>query len=74
MDRRKILENKNKAIPNIFLSSEVDYFEKNEMNYLTTKLIEEKMDKIKRKKEGEEDSDNDINGWCLDNKIHLNFC
>ena len=53
-------------LPDIFLSSEVDSFEKNEINYLTAKLIEEKMEKINRKKEGEEDSDDDdLNGWCF---------
>ena len=53
-------------LPDIFLSSEVDSFEKNEINYLTEKLIEEKMEKINRKKEGEEDSDDDeLNGWCF---------
>ena len=48
-----------------WLAAEVDSFEKNEVSNLTAKLIEEKMEKINSKKEGEEDSDDDdLNGWC----------
>ena len=43
----------------------MDSFEKNEVSNLTAKLVEEKMEKINKKKEGEEDSDDDdLNGWC----------
>lgn len=52
-------------LPDKWLSKEVDSFEKNEVNILTAKLVEEKMEKINKKKEGEEDSDDDdLNGWC----------
>ena len=41
---------------------------KNEVSNLTAKLIEEKMEKINSKKDGEEDSDDDdLNGWCYRN-------
>ena len=52
-------------LPDKWLSKEVDTFEKNEVSNLTAKLVEEKMEKINKKKEGEEDSDDDdLNGWC----------
>jgi hypothetical protein len=52
-------------LPEKWLSKEVDSFENNEVKNLTAKLVEEKMEKIKNKKEGEEDSDDDdLNGWC----------
>ena len=52
-------------LPDKWLSKEVDSFEKNEVSNLTAKLVEEKMEKINKKKEGEEDSDDDdLNGWC----------
>ena len=52
-------------LPDKWLSKEVDTFEKNEVSNLTAKLVEEKMEKINQKKEGEEDSDDDdLNGWC----------
>ena len=52
-------------LPEKWLAAEVDSFEKNEVSNLTAKLIEEKMEKINSKKEGEEDSDDDdLNGWC----------
>ena len=52
-------------LPDKWLSKEVDNFEKKEVNILTAKLMEEKLEKINKKKEGEEDSDDDdLNGWC----------
>ena len=52
-------------LPDKWLSKEVDSFEKNEVSNLTAKMVEEKMEKINKKKEGEEDSDDDdLNGWC----------
>ena len=52
-------------LPEKWLSKEVDSFENNEVKNLTAKLVEEKMEKIKNKKDGEEDSDDDdLNGWC----------
>ena len=52
-------------LPDKFLSAEVDSFEKNEVSNLTAKLVEEKLEKINSKKDGEEDSDDDdLNGWC----------
>ena len=55
-------------LPDKFLSNEVDNFESDEIKNLTGKLIEEKMEKINSKKEGEEDSDDDdLNGWCYRN-------
>ena len=55
-------------LPDKWLSKEVDTFEKNEVSNLTAKLVEEKMEKINKKKEGEEDSDDDdLNGWCYRN-------
>ena len=52
-------------LPDKFLSNEVDSFESNEFKNLTGKLLEEKMEKINKKKDGEEDSDDDdLNGWC----------
>ena len=52
-------------LPDKWLSKEVDTFEKNEVSNLTAKLVEEKMEKINKKKDGEEDSDDDdLNGWC----------
>ena len=46
-------------LPDKFLSNEVESFESDEYKNLTGKLIEEKMEKINSKKEGEEDSDDD---------------
>ena len=55
-------------LPEKWLSKEVDTFEKNEVSNLTAKLVEEKMEKINSKKDGEEDSDDDdLNGWCYRN-------
>ena len=55
-------------LPDKFLSNEVDNFESDEIKNLTGKLIEEKMEKINSKKDGEEDSDDDdLNGWCYRN-------
>ena len=51
-------------LPDKWLSKEVDNFEKNEVNTLTAKLVEEKLEKKNKKEEGEEDSDDDLNGWC----------
>ena len=52
-------------LPEKWLSKEVDDFEKTEVNNLTAKMVEEKMEKINQKKDGEDDSDDDdLNGWC----------
>ncbi len=52
-------------LPEKWLSKEVDNFEKTEVNNLTAKMVEEKMEKINQKKDGEDDSDDDdLNGWC----------
>ena len=52
-------------LPEKWLDKEAEKFEKNEISNLTAKMAEEKYEKMKNKKEGEEDSDDDdLNGWC----------
>ena len=52
-------------LPEKWVSEEVFDFDENEVSNITAKIVEEKIEKIINKKDGEEDSDDDdLNGWC----------
>ena len=52
-------------LPEKWISKEENDFEKNEKSNITGKIAQEKIEKIYKKEEGEEDSDDDdLNGWC----------
>jgi hypothetical protein len=51
-------------LPKKWVSEEVKSFESNEVNNITAKIATEKIEKMISKKENEDDSDDDLNGWC----------